>query len=1074
MNYNTNEFLDTDKKINNTFKKVLVIGSGPIIIGQAAEFDYSGTQACLALKEEGLEVVLLNNNPATIMTDETVADYIYMEPMTVQTIEKIFLKENPDCLIGTLGGQVGLNLTMDVCNSGLLEKYGVQLIGSSMEAIQNGEDRDKFRTLMQELGEPVPESHIISSIKFALDKAEDIGYPVMVRPAYTLGGSGGGFAANAEELQSIVAGGLQSSPINQVLLEKSIKGWQEIEFEVIRDVNNHCVIVCGMENVDPVGVHTGDSVVVAPVKTLSISAYNKLCTAAITIIQHLGVVGACNIQLAIDPDTEKYNVIEVNPRVSRSSALASKATACPIAKLSAKCSLGHSLDRYFPEKESAVYEVAIDHTVLKMPRFSFEKFPSANRKLGTQMKATGETMAIDLTFGGALNKAIRSLDSGLSDLSHPLIDNQEKDVLLDHMTLPTDLHLFAVAEMLRNGKSVNDIHHYTAISKTFLKEINQIVSMEESLKNESLNTITSEKLLEAKRMQIGNQAIASYLETTELAIQALLSEKQLAPNYEMVTSANQVPYYFSTWKNTPDQIEDENSSKVLIIGSGPIRIGQGMEFDYCSVHGVYALQDAGYTTIIINNNPETVSTDSSVADRLYFEPLTVEDIMTVIQKEYVGGVMIQFGGQTAINLAKDLASAGVKIYGTSVEAVDLLEDRQDFYQMLNRLNIPHIEGKTASSPEEIEVCVKRIGYPVLVRPSYVIGGQSMHVIHNQEDLTNYFKELHHLNDNAWPILVDKYSDGIEAELDCVSDGENILIPGIMEHIEKAGVHSGDSMAAVPPISLSKAQQDIMLDYTKMICRHAKVVGLINIQFIIVNGVVHVLEVNPRASRTVPLISKVTKVPLVHHAVNKQLGEKIKEDILPGPFDSYTVKAPSFSSFQLKGVDPALGPEMKSTGEVIGIAGTYQQALAKAMHSTGSVFERNIVKPYLFCSIADNQKAFSLPEMHKLNSKFQLIATRGTSKYLSEHGIFNYEISSHEKLTKLYKEQLLAGAVIISSGFQEGEMGRFARDLTVSHQIPLFTCLDTLKAAIDCTDVETDSIQTMEEYHKPSNFMQKTP
>ncbi|WP_077326835.1 carbamoyl-phosphate synthase (glutamine-hydrolyzing) large subunit [Virgibacillus siamensis] len=1057
----------------NKGKKVLVIGSGPIIIGQAAEFDYSGTQACLALKEEGMEVVLLNNNPATIMTDETVADSIYMEPMTVQTIENIFQKEQPDCLIGTFGGQIGLNLTMNVCDSGLLEKYGVQLMGSSMTTIQNGEDRDKFRQLMHELGEPVPESHIISSIEFALDKAADIGYPVMVRPAYTLGGSGGGFAADAEELRSIVASGLQASPINQVLLEKSIKGWQEIEFEVIRDMNNDCVIVCGMENVDPVGVHTGDSIVVAPVQTLQETAYAKLRTAAVRIIQNLGVVGACNIQFALDPATEKYNVIEVNPRVSRSSALASKATACPIAKLSAKCALGHSLDSYFPEKNSEVYDVFIDYTVLKMPRFSFEKFPSASRKLGTQMKATGETMAIDFTFEGALNKAVRSLDSGLADLSHPMIKGSDESILLEHMTMPTDLRLFAIAELLRRGKSVNEIYHKTKISQPFLTAIQRIVSAEENLKNESLQSITAEKLLEAKQMQISNEAIAAFLDTTKRNIQAILADQKLAPSYEKAKSVNQVPYYFSTWEHVSNQEKEHDSNNVLIIGSGPIRIGQGMEFDYCTVHGIYALKDAGYTTIIINNNPETVSTDSSIADRLYFEPLTPEDILSVIQEENVSGVMIQFGGQTAINLAKELADAGITIYGTPVEMVDVLEDRQHFYQLLNELKIPHIEGKTADTPKEIETCVHQIGYPVLVRPSYVIGGQSMHVIHNEKDLAGYLDELVNFNGSAWPILVDKYADGVEAELDCVSDGENVMIPGIMEHIEKAGVHSGDSMATVPPVSISKDQQHVMLDYTKSICKHAKVVGLINIQFIIVNGIVHVLEVNPRASRTVPLISKVTGVSLVHHAVQTQLGNPLKNDIFPGEFESFTVKAPAFSSFQLAGVDPVLGPEMKSTGEIIGIAKTYNKALAKAMQSTGAVLAGNTEKPYLFCSIADEEKAASLPLMHNMNSKYQLFASQKTSAFLAEHGIFSHSISGTEALIGVFEEQTLAGSIIISSGFQEEGLGRMARDLSVLHQVPLFTCLDTLNAAVESAETATDSVSTLKEYHQPDMLMQKS-
>lgn len=1057
---------DTENLAGRKVKKVLVIGSGPIVIGQAAEFDYAGTEACLAFKEEGIEVILLNNNPATIMTDETVADRIYMEPMTPQVIEEIFRKEQPDSMIGTLGGQTGLNLTHEIYQLGLLDKYDVQLIGTSVESIENGEDREKFRALMDELKEPVPASRTVNTVEQALNQAEDIGYPIMVRPAYTLGGAGGGFAAEVQDLKSIVSKGIQLSPINQVLLEKSIKGWKEIELEIIRDVNNDCAIVCNMENTDPVGVHTGDSIVVAPVQTMTEFEYGFLRDAGVRIIRELGVVGACNIQFAVEPVTGAYNVIEVNPRVSRSSALASKATACPIAVLTAKCALGHSLDTYLPAKKNSVYEMEINHIVVKMPRFSFDKFPSASRKLGTQMKATGETMAIDLTFESALNKAIRSLDCGLFKLAHPAITAQNESVLLKHMCMPTDLRLIAIAEALRKGMSVKEIHQHTAISVEFLESINQIVTMELALENESLDTISADMLLQAKQMQISNKGLAEFLQTTEMKIREKMSVYDLSPNIEVVSSDNQLPYYYSTWHTSHnDDKTSSNEKKMLIIGSGPIRIGQGMEFDYSSVHAVYALKELGYTTVIINNNPETVSTDSSVADYLYFEPLTTEDILAVIHKEKVDGVLIQFGGQTAINLAKELSMTGVRIYGTSVETIDRLEDREHFYQLLNELNIPHIKGEMAYSQQEIKDCADRIGYPVLVRPSYVIGGQSMYIIHQKETLVDYLQMLKGTDQRTWPILVDKYTPGMEAELDCVSDGENILVPGIMEHVEKAGVHSGDSIAVVPPVHLSKKQQDTLIDYTKAICKHAKVVGLVNIQFVILADEIFVLEVNPRASRTVPLISKITGVPMVAYAVRAQLGRKTFRDKLPEPFGYYAVKAPVFSSAQLEGVDPALGPEMKSTGETIGLSATYQLALAKATYSPFYTIKKNVSKPYFFCSMADREKTSLLPLMKTVENHFQILATPGTSAFLTKNGVSNYMINNNpEALLKLFSQQSLAGAIIVPTGSQEKKNGKLIRELTISYQVPLFTCKETLNVAVNCMSEAFDHISALQTYH----------
>ncbi|MBT2214384.1 carbamoyl-phosphate synthase (glutamine-hydrolyzing) large subunit [Virgibacillus dakarensis] len=1048
----------------NQVKKVLVIGSGPIVIGQAAEFDYAGTEACLALKEEGIEVVLLNNNPATIMTDETVADRIYLEPMTVNSIENIFEKERPDGLIGTLGGQTGLNLTLEVHNSGLLEKYDVQLLGTSVNSMQNGEDREKFRALMQELNEPVPDSHIITTVEQAVSRAEEIGYPVIIRPAYTLGGTGGGFAENSLQLQSIVTNGLQISPIHQVLLEKSIKGFKEIEFEVIRDVHDDCVIVCSMENVDPVGVHTGDSIVVAPAQTLTEQQNTMLCNAAVTIIRELGVIGACNIQFALAHDTNEYYVIEVNPRVSRSSALASKATGCPIAKIATKLALGQSLDDYFPSKTDTVHQLFIDYTVVKIPRFSFDKFPEADRELGTQMKATGETMAIDLTFEAALNKAVRSLDNGLTSLQHPLITGKDYPVLLEHMQQPTDLRLFAVAEALRMGKGVQEIYHLTAISRLFLKKIKQIVGMEQTLKTASLDKVTAEQLLQAKHLQISNKALAEFFQATEQEVQEKIKEFQLMPSYQVVASENHFPYYYSTWYNK--EMPDAGSvqgNKVLILGSGPIRIGQGMEFDYSSVHAVYALKKMGYTTVIVNNNPETVSTDSSVADHLYFEPLTTEDILAVTRREKVEGVFIQFGGQTAINLAKDLADAGVRIYGTSPEKIDQLEDRKHFYQLLKEINIPHIQGEMAYSLNEIKACAEKIGYPVLVRPSYVIGGQSMFIIHQEAALVAYLDTIRYSDQRIWPILVDKYTPGLEAEVDVITDGEHCFVPGIVEHVEQAGVHSGDSIAVMPPVRLSSIQQEILLYYAQSICKAANIVGLVNIQFVITDEQIYVLEVNPRASRTIPMISKITGVPMVELAIRTQLGERLERNRVPESLGYYAVKAPVFSAAQLAGVDHKLGPEMKSTGEALGLAATYKDALAKATDMKAYTIEKDSEKRYVLCSITDREKPALLSISKELRKDFSLLATPGTSAYLSKHEIVNQTIeSSSAELERVFQQQIIAGTVVTPTGLQNKKSGRQIRALAVTYQVPLFTSLSTLQAVIE-SNIQTNSVTSLQDY-----------
>ncbi|MDP4171548.1 MAG: carbamoyl-phosphate synthase (glutamine-hydrolyzing) large subunit, partial [Bacillota bacterium] len=885
-------------------KKVVVIGAGPIVIGQAAEFDYAGTQACLALKEEGIEVVLINNNPATIMTDPTIADRVYMEPLTVESVEAIIKKENPDGLIGTLGGQTGLNLTVDLFHAGILEKYGVQILGTSVNSIQMGEDRELFRQLMLSLNEPILNSCSVNSNEQGLEFAKQADYPLIIRPAYTLGGEGGGFAYNEKELIALMNKGLSLSPVGQILIERSIKGWKEIEYEVMRDSNDTCIIVCNMENMDPVGVHTGDSIVVAPSQTLTDTQYQMLRDASLKIIRALGIIGGCNIQFALDPQSNQYYIIEVNPRVSRSSALASKATGYPIARIAAKCAVGYNLDEIINPitgNTFASFEPSIDYIVVKLPRFPFDKFPEADRTLGTQMKATGEVMAIDRNFEGALNKAIRSLGTRPSYLTgvrfHYVLSNE----LLELIKTATDERLFQISELLRRGMEVEIIHSATSIDLWFLEKIKKMVELENEIRSfKQIEEVPLELIQRAKKNHSSDQFFSDVFGMKEKEVRSYWELLKIKPVYKQVdTCAAEfeavTPYYYSTWHGE-DEVNESNKPKILVIGSGPIRIGQGIEFDYCSVHAALALKKKGYEAIVINNNPETVSTDYAVADRLYFEPLAVEDILQVIKKEKITEVFIQFGGQTAINVAEALHEEGIVILGTSLDSIDAVEDREQFYQLLNRLNIPHIEGKTVGNAESLLEAGSSLGYPVLVRPSYVIGGQAMFIFFNEEDLLNYKEQLlNHENPAMWPLLIDRYYPGLECEVDVISDGKNIVIPGIMEHIEKAGVHSGDSIALFPPVSLSEEIKDVIVAYSKKIAQSLPIIGLMNIQFVLYNDTVYVLEVNPRASRTTPIMSKVTGVPMIEWAVRCQLGESLNEmasmmDLMQEP-NYYVVKQP---------------------------------------------------------------------------------------------------------------------------------------------------------------------------------------
>jgi carbamoyl-phosphate synthase large subunit len=1040
----------------NDLNKVLVIGSGPIIIGQAAEFDYAGTQACTTLKEEGIEVVLVNSNPATIMTDLEMADKIYLEPLTIDFLVKVLEEERPDGLLPTLGGQVGLNLAMKLAEAGHLHRLGVRLLGTPLTAIKKAEDRELFKKTMEEIGEPIPESTIVSTVDQAIAFAESIGYPVIVRPAYTLGGTGGGVAYNRDELGKIAKSGIRASLIAQILVECCVAGWKEIEYEVLRDANDTCITVCNMENIDPVGVHTGDSIVVAPAQTLTDREHQMLRSASIRIIKALGIEGGCNVQFALDPESFSYYVIEVNPRVSRSSALASKATGYPIAKVAAKIALGYHLDEIKNEvtgKTYACFEPSLDYVVLKMPRFPFDKFNLADRKLGTQMKATGEVMAIGRNFAEGLLKAVRSLELGLVGLTwqeEPI----DKVKLLAKLKEAADNRLLVIAQCLRQGISVEELFQISKVDRFFINKLKRIVDMEGLLK---LKPLDQELLFQAKKLGFSDQLIACLSGLEQWAIFTKRGKLGIEPVYKMVdTCAAEfsavTPYYYSTYESE-NEVAGKEKESVLVLGSGPIRIGQGIEFDYCSVHSVQALKDKGYEAAIINNNPETVSTDFNVSDRLYFEPLTAEDVLEVIKKEQPIGVIAQFGGQTAINLAEPLAERGIKILGTSVEAMDMAEDRDKFEQLLESLNIPRPQGKTAVSAAEALQAAGEIGYPVLVRPSYVLGGRAMEIVYCDEDLTNYMTQAVKVSPKH-PVLVDKYLVGMELEADGICDGKEVLIAGIMEHVERAGIHSGDSMAIYPAPNVTEAIKNQVVEYTEKLGLALGINGIFNMQYVVSDNQVYVLEVNPRSSRTVPHMSKVTGIPLIKLATKVILGESLAElgykgGLAPEP-NFYSVKAPVFSFAKLNQVDTSLGPEMKSTGEVLGVDHNLTIAIYKTLVAAGLSINH---QGGILVTVADKDKEEALgitAGFARLGMK--VYATSGTAEFLKQHGLAVEVVQKIREGTPNLVDKIKENQVdLILNTFTKGKEpdrdGFMIRRAAVENGIPCLTSLDTANALL---------------------------
>ncbi|MGI6413800.1 MAG: carbamoyl-phosphate synthase large subunit [Syntrophomonadaceae bacterium] len=1041
--------------LNPELKKVLVIGSGPIIIGQAAEFDYAGTQACRALKEENIEVVLLNSNPATIMTDTNIADRVYIEPITTWSVVKILERERPDGIIANLGGQVGLNMALALEREGILSKTGIPILGMPLDAIRRAEDREMFKLTMQQIGEPIPDSAVVHSVEEALQFASEAGYPLIVRPAYTLGGTGGGTVNNPQELTAAITKGLKSSPIGQVLMEKSVAGYKEIEFEVMRDANDNCITVCSMENMDPVGIHTGDSIVVAPAQTLTDEEYQMLRASSLKIIRSLKIAGGCNVQFALDPFSKRYYVIEVNPRVSRSSALASKATGYPIAKVTTKIAIGYNLDEIpnaVTGKTTACFEPAIDYVVLKVPKWPFDKFVFGDRRLGTQMKATGEVMAIDRSFEAAFLKAIRSLEIGIKGLRLPALVKVTDDNLKLRLKDADDERIFIIAEAFNRGMSIQDVWEITKIDQYFLKKIKNIIDFSLMLKERDL-TVTV--LKEAKKLGFSDLEIAEIKGMTENEVRERRKQLGIIPTYKLVDTCAaefdaKTPYYYSCYEQENEAWHEPGVRKILVIGSGPIRIGQGVEFDYCSVHCVWALQEAGIKAIIVNNNPETVSTDFDTSDRLYFEPLVFEDVMNIIEEEKPEGVVVQFGGQTAINLADSLNRMDVPIIGTSNDSIDMAEDRDRFDKLVEVLGIPRPPGKTAMSVDEAVEVANTIGYPVLVRPSYVLGGRAMEIVYNADELEQYMATAVKVN-SEHPVLVDKYLLGREIEVDAVSDGNEVLIPGIMQHIERAGVHSGDSMAVFPAYDISQNIKEKVIDYTVKLGRGLKVKGLINIQFVEYNHELYVIEVNPRSSRTIPFISKVTGLPMVKLATEIILGKSIADlgyrgGLQPEP-GFYAVKVPVFSFNKLAKVDVNLGPEMKSTGEVMGVDYSLKTALYKGFIAAGvQVPERGTI----VATIADRDKPEGIPilkEFYRLG--FKIIATEGTLNHLKAAGV---EAEKVKKISEgspniidlisqgkvdLVVNTLTQGRKPFSDGFQ-------IRRAAVELNVPCFTSLDTLR------------------------------
>ena len=1039
-------------------KKIMVIGSGPIIIGQAAEFDYAGTQACLALKEEGYSVVLVNSNPATIMTDKEIADKVYIEPITIEFVSRILRKERPDALLPTLGGQTGLNMAMELSKAGILDELGVELLGTKLSAIDQAEDRDLFKKLMEDLEQPIPESEIVTTVEEAVTFAKSIGYPVIVRPAFTLGGTGGGMCANEEELREIAKNGLKLSPVTQCLIERSIAGFKEIEYEVMRDAADNALVVCNMENFDPVGIHTGDSIVFAPTQTLSDIENQMLRDASLSIIRALKIEGGCNVQLALDPHSFKYYVIEVNPRVSRSSALASKATGYPIAKLAAKIAVGLTLDEMINPVTGttyAMFEPALDYVVAKIPRFPFDKFEHGERRLGTQMKATGEVMAIGRNIEESLLKACRSLEIGVYHNEMADLAEKTDDQLIEKIVKAQDDRLFYVSEAIRRGFSVEEIAELTKIDVFFLDKLLHIFEIEEALK---ANVGDVDLLKEAKRNGFADRKIAELWNQDTASVRKLRLENKIIPVYKMVDTCaaefeSATPYFYSTYEWENESIKSDKES-VIVLGSGPIRIGQGVEFDYATVHSVKAIRAAGYEAIIMNSNPETVSTDFSVSDKLYFEPLTFEDVMNVIDLEQPKGVVVQFGGQTAINLAESLSDAGVPILGTQVADLDRAEDRDLFEKALKDLGIPQPPGQTATNEEEAVAAARKIGFPVLVRPSYVLGGRAMEIVENEEDLRSYMRTAVKASPEH-PVLVDSYIVGRECEVDAISDGKDVLIPGIMEHIERAGVHSGDSMAVYPPQTLSKEIIATIADYTKRLAIGLNCIGMMNIQFVIKDETVYVIEVNPRASRTVPFLSKVTDIPMAQVATKLILGQSLKElgyeDGLYPESAQVHVKAPVFSFTKLAKVDSLLGPEMKSTGEVMGSDVTLEKALYKAFEA--SYFHLPEFGNVVF-TIADDTKEEALALAKRFaNIGYGVLATEGTAKYFAENGLDSIHVDKVGQdsdndipaLVRAKKVQAIVNTVGTKRTFDE--VGSAIRSSAIEQGVPLFTALDTADAMV---------------------------
>ena len=1049
---------------NKDIKKVLVIGSGPIVIGQAAEFDYAGTQACRSLKEEGIEVVLVNSNPATIMTDKDIADEVYIEPLTIKSLEQIIIKEKPDSILPTLGGQAGLNLAMEIAETGFLEEHNVKLIGTTALTIKKAEDRLEFKTTMEKIGEPCAPSLVVENVEDGIEFTNKIGYPVVLRPAYTLGGSGGGIAKNEEELVEILSNGLCLSRVGQVLVERCIAGWKEIEYEVMRDSAGNCITVCNMENLDPVGVHTGDSIVVAPSQTLSDKEYQMLRSSALNIINELQITGGCNVQFALHPTSFEYCVIEVNPRVSRSSALASKATGYPIAKVAAKIALGYTLDEIknaITGKTYASFEPALDYCVVKIPRLPFDKFIHASRKLTTQMKATGEVMSICTNFEGALMKAIRSLEQHVDCLMNEDYSGYSDEEIIEMLNRVDDRRIYVIAEAIRRGVTYETIHDITKIDVWFIDKLAILVEMENALKTQPL---TKELLLEAKRIEFPDNVIARLTGKTTKDIKALRNEYGIHAAFKMVdTCAAEfeatTPYYYSCFKSENEVIKTQPEKKVLVLGSGPIRIGQGIEFDYCSVHSTWAFKQEGYETIIVNNNPETVSTDFDIADKLYFEPLTPEDVENIVELEKPDGAVVQFGGQTAIKLTKSLMEMGVPILGTSAEDVDAAEDRELFDEILEKCAIPRPKGHTVFTVDEALNAAHELGYPVLVRPSYVLGGQGMQIAVSDDDVVEFMNIINR-QVQEHPVLVDKYIVGKEIEVDAVCDGEDILIPGIMEHIERAGIHSGDSISVYPAQSLNDKVIATLEDYTGKLARALHVKGLINIQFIVSHDDVYVIEVNPRSSRTVPYISKVTGIPIVKLATRVITGHTIKSmGYTPGlqaKADYIAIKMPVFSFEKIRGADISLGPEMKSTGECLGIAKQFNEALYKAFQGAGVNLPKH---KQIIITVKDEDK----PDVVDIAQRFEklgykIYATLGTAKYLNERGVNAIKVNKLEQEAPTLLDLILEHKIDLvidspSNGIEHSGDGFLIRRHAIETGVNVLTSLDTAHALITSLEVQ---------------------